>query len=475
MGKRNRRRRRPGENRGRTTPRPGPRRSAFDDHVFDHRGDHGLAAGQGFAFLAEALAHEDHARADLIVDAIGGRWHRGVSEAASASLRAATSVAWERGWQPADLVHAVGRKLAAPERRLLVAAVTAEAATWRAHPAADAGWIDQIDDLEADLPAGAGAAQPAGLFAVADAESAEPAGPAAGPSPGFVAGWAAAEALDTLDALVRSATLVGLLWRLPTLPPIGDPPSAWGARAAGRAPARDTRRAPAGVDERILNRIRALVAKAESTEFTPEAEALMAKAQELSARYSIDQALLSCDRSGGAGGGEVPRSRRVLIHDPYAKGKSYLLAQVAVANRCQAVWSKELGFSTVFGFATDLAVTDILYTSLVSQCSAAMVVASRGVTSPRSFRDSFVVSFAIHIGERLAEATKATVEEARATHGDSLLPVLAVRDEAVGEARDQAFPHLRPNRMRISDERGWSAGQAAAELARLEVGRAVGS
>jgi hypothetical protein len=218
--------------------------------------------------------------------------------------------------------------------------------------------------------------------------------------------------------------------------------------------------------------VRALLAKAESTEFVPEAEALTAKAQELAARYAIDHVLLAS--AGGEAAGEQPISRRVLIHDPYAKGKANLLAQVGDANRCQTVWSKELGFSTVFGFPTDLAVTDVLYTSLVSQCSTAMLAASREVASPRSFRESFVLSFAFHIGDRLREATEATVAEAAAAHGDALLPVLASRDAQVEAVKHEAFPRLRSTRVRSVDGRGWAAGQAAAELAHLDAGKAVG-
>ena len=78
------------------------------------------------------------------------------------------------------------------------------------------------------------------------------------------------------------------------------------------------------------------------------------------------------------------------------------------------------------------------------------------------------------IGDRLHEATAATVAEAVVEHGDALLPVLARREEDVTAARDAAFPRLRSNRMRISDGRGWAAGTAAADLATLDAGKAVG-
>lgn len=441
MGKRNRRRRRetqqhrPGHTGG--GPTPGRRRlRSVDDPQF---------AAHEFSCLADAVARGQLAVADEIV--AGLIRAPGAARAASTALRAAAGAAWERGWQPADLVHCFGRKQSGPHRRLLVRVVVAEAGEWRRHPQADPGWLQQVDDLEGDLSRAAGRGC-------------------------LLTDWAAAEGIDGLDALLRAAELVGALWSAPGLPPAGDPPSAW-----GRAPAPPHRAAPAGagagagIDQRILSRVRALLAKAESTEFAPEAEAFTDKAQELMARYAIDHALVSA--GGGDPWGERPISRRVLIHDPYAKGKASLLARVAGANRCQSVWCRDVGFCTVFGFPTDLSVTDVLYTSLVSQCSKAMLAASKGVTSPRSFRESFVLSFAVHIGDRLQAATAATVRQATADHGDALLPVLASRDARVEAARQEAFPHSRQRQSRIVDRRGWLAGQAAAELAHLDTGKRI--
>lgn len=435
MGKRNRHRRREKQHRASRTAPGGPpagyrRLRAVDDPYF---------AAEGFAYLAEAVAQGQHAVADQIAGTLAGS--RGAAHAASAALRAAVGLAWERGWQPADLVHAFGRKLTAPDRRLLARAVAAGGPAWRAHPHADPAWLQQLDELEAE------------------------------PSPACVVGdWAAREGVPGVDALVRAAQLLAKLWTAPPLPPVGDPPSQWGAPSPLRAPPASTAGAGA-IDERILSRVRALLAKAESTEFAPEAEAFTEKAQELMARYAIDDALVSAGR--GDRWAERPVSRRVLIHDPYAKGKASLLAEVADANRCEAVWSKDLGFSTVFGFPTDLAVTDVLYTSLVSQCSKAMLAASRGAPSPRSFRDSFVVSFAVHVGDRLRAATAATVEQATTDHGDALLPVLASRHDQVEAATHEAFPHLKKMESRSFDRGGWVAGRAAAELAQLEPGKRI--
>jgi hypothetical protein len=86
----------------------------------------------------------------------------------------------------------------------------------------------------------------------------------------------------------------------------------------------------------------------------------------------------------------------------------------------------------------------------------------------RAFRQSFLLAFAYRIGQRLDEAKATAVDDARAVHGDDILPVLASRDEAAVEARDLAFPKLRVRRrLTTSSPEGWYAGQAAADLAHL--------
>lgn len=107
-------------------------------------------------------------------------------------------------------------------------------------------------------------------------------------------------------------------------------------------PVADTRPALASSTARVLERVRALLAKAESTTFEAEADAFMSKAQELMARHN---------RSGDAAGersslgpGGRCRARRVHIDDPYAPQKAQLLAAVADVNDATVVWHDPYGF-----------------------------------------------------------------------------------------------------------------------------------
>jgi len=220
----------------------------------------------------------------------------------------------------------------------------------------------------------------------------------------------------------------------------------------------------------MLERVRALLAKAESTTFPEEAEALTTKAQELMARHAIDEAMLDSHDHGGA---DVV-GWRIHVDDPYAAPKSILLHNIADANRCRAVWSPGLGFATVFGALSDLEMVELLFTSLLVQATEAMTRAGRkvdhrGRSRTRSFRQSFLLAYASRIGERLAAATASVVAEGEQRHGDALLPVLANRTEAVEEAVRAAFPDLVQRETKIGNYSGWVAGLAAAELASFAV------
>jgi hypothetical protein len=225
----------------------------------------------------------------------------------------------------------------------------------------------------------------------------------------------------------------------------------------------------------MLDRVRALLAKAESTDFPEEAETYTAKAQQLMARYSIDQALL-CAQVGGA---DKPSLRRIGVDNPYEVPKSLLLQVVAEANRCRTVWHKRFGLTTVVGFPADLDLTELLFASLLVQATRAMTALKPrpdryGRNTVRSFRQSFLTAYALRIGERLTAATAETDREvATSVGGQNLLPVLAARSAAVDDAFTKQFPELIQQTMSISNREGWASGRAAADLALLEGRQAV--
>jgi hypothetical protein len=322
---------------------------------------------------------------------------------------------WARGWTPLDLVHVVGRRLSAGHARLVAEAVVA-GAEGCSHVE---GWRAQLEILDERL-----------------ADAAPP------------------RRQDRVRRLLEAAAVAA---RLPVVPR---------PRPSPRAAAAGTR-APGPVDQKLLARIRALLAKAEATTFEDEADAFTAKAQELLTRYAIDEALLQTPGTVGE-----PSLRRILLDDPYASAKAQLVATVAHANGCRAVYSSDVAWVTVFGYDRDLDAVELLVASLLTQATRAMVrfgsqVDAAGRPRTRSFRRAFLLGFAARIGVRLRGAAQRT-RDATGDGSAGLLPVLARREERVEAAQRAVFPELRTIRTTASNAAGWRAGEAAAELASLE-------
>lgn len=220
-----------------------------------------------------------------------------------------------------------------------------------------------------------------------------------------------------------------------------------------------------------LARVRALLAKAESTQFDDEAEALSAKAQELITRYALDRLLT---QAGGAGSGDGPEVRRIWLDAPYVRAKSALVHEVADANRCRSAFSESLDLCVVVGIGSDLDAVELLSTSLLVQANRAMLrhgrrVDRRGTSRTRGFRQSFLFAYASRIGERLRASTEAAEGDRQA-----LLPVLRDHEARVTAVFEALMPATVTRQTNISDGEGWAAGLVAADLALLDVnGRVV--
>ena len=220
---------------------------------------------------------------------------------------------------------------------------------------------------------------------------------------------------------------------------------------------------------RILEKVRGLLAKAESTEFPAEAEALTAKAQELMARHCIEQAML---HDGNPGSRARPTSVRVVIEAPHASAKVQLLQSVAAANGCRTIWSERDRVAHTFGYADDLAAVEMLFTSLLVQATVAVHRAGPqrdqfGRVRTASFRRAFLIAFAAGIGRRLREAADAARDEMAASTGTDLVPVLRHRRAEVDTAVQEAFPSTRRMTASASNVDGWRAGAASAANADL--------
>jgi len=233
-----------------------------------------------------------------------------------------------------------------------------------------------------------------------------------------------------------------------------------------------TRNVRSREEERAFTRIRGLLAKAESSDYAEEADAFMAKAQQLMTRYCIDRTMVEVEAEGDAP--QEVEARRVWLEDPYLEAKALLLANVASANRCRAVVDPRIGFSTLVGHPEDLDATDLLFTSLLVQATRRITALGSDPTFGRrsrkpSYRRTFFVAYSERIGTRLSETSEAATVAADEALGNRLLPVLARREEEVDTAIGALFGKLGELKFSLSDIAGWAAGTAAADMAELAV------
>jgi hypothetical protein len=388
-------------------------------------------------------------------------------------LVAAIDSAWSNGWQPLDITHVLVRRTSGAHRALLIESISEQYSKFlgmhsdvndgkKESARIDPRWEGQLEQLGVLETVAEGKIGQRLLFGVS---SGGPTGASAG----------------LLETVQFSLDLLAAMMTLPKLERLLSPP--------GEAPTRPTaataqpirRGASNKIDDKILARVRGLLAKAESTTFEEEAESLTSKAQELMARHAIDLAMLDATSIGHGG----PVARRIHLEDPYVDPKATLLAIVSNEYRCRSVFSSTLGFSTVFGFEGDLDMVELLFTSLLTQATSSMVAAEKsaekgpakspekgadasGRSRARSFRQSFLVAFAYRVGERLRDATQAATAQAAAEMGSTaFMPVLVDREQQVSSLVDEIFPNVRTKRTTISSAEGWNAGQAAADRASL--------
>ena len=262
---------------------------------------------------------------------------------------------------------------------------------------------------------------------------------------------------------------VHALRSIPAIEELVPPPGGSTSRSTGSAPHRGL---PSDVDRAVLDKIRALLSKAESTTFEAEAEAFTAKAHELMTRHAIEAALVA----GGGSSSDLPSAIRIAIDDPYRDAKAQLLHVIAQAGRCRSVLFDNLALASVVGFGADVMAVELLYTSLLVQAQTSLTNAARSLPAgarqrTRSFRSSFLLAYAVRIGERLAATADAVIADAESTAGARLLPALRSREVAVDDAIEQRYGRLTTRRLRNTvDAAGWHSGRKAADDATLVTG-----
>jgi hypothetical protein len=161
----------------------------------------------------------------------------------------------------------------------------------------------------------------------------------------------------------------------------------------------------ASTDTSIINRVRALIAKAESSPYPAEADAFMAKAQALINQYAIDEARLHGTDPTSIGHEQLPMT------GSYSRERAHVWGAVAHANRCQVLTFSKPGSSAVMELALigrprDRELVKVLATSLELQAMRRMadLDLDRSWETPVVQRRSFLRGFAGEVSTRLARA-----------------------------------------------------------------------
>lgn len=224
-----------------------------------------------------------------------------------------------------------------------------------------------------------------------------------------------------------------------------------------------------------LNRIRALLAKAENPAATPaEAEAYTAKAAELMARYGVDQAMLATDDPSSD-----PLVERVIdLPPPFARDKRELLGDIALELHCKVIHStrydsgQRVVAAKLFGHTSDMDRVELLFTSLLVQASHTLAAAQVPPGEHKAaYRRAWYAGYSAAIAGRLRAAEARAQQRYDDEHHAapmgtrSAALVLADRAALVQRAFDEMYrdmPTVRPRLLSGSGQAdGYRAGQRA--------------
>jgi len=243
---------------------------------------------------------------------------------------------------------------------------------------------------------------------------------------------------------------------------------------------------------KYADKIAALLRKAEKTDHPEEAEAFYSKAQELMAKYAIDEAMLEASRGKQARSSDPIVKEEFVLTGSFREALRDLTAHVLRNNGVKVIKLSDPGWREVggkvykqvvvlvgVGYKSDLDRARILDTSLQLQ---AMQAQTRFVkeykylyTRDRDLflaRRQFLFDFASGAGTKLSEATARGRAEAEKEHGSTgVALVLRDKDMMVADKFTQFFPHVRNVRRRQAAGDAFAGGKGYEAGRRADVGQ----
>ncbi len=211
-----------------------------------------------------------------------------------------------------------------------------------------------------------------------------------------------------------------------------------------------------------MDKIRALIAKAEGTHFPEEAKVFMAKAEELMAKWAIDEVMLAASK-GKLDDGTIGLSSIFIPANEYRGPKVSLLVVIADCHRCKLVIypqqyvekggvRKRMVELKVTGYEIDRKFVDTLFTSLLMQSEIEFIhpdvqlrMQSETDNSGHciAWRNAFMRGYVAIINKRMKEARAMAEEQAKMQYaGNSMAMVLVSKQALVERKYTEFFPQL---------------------------------
>ncbi|MFL0579606.1 DUF2786 domain-containing protein [Dietzia sp. 179-F 9C3 NHS] len=226
-------------------------------------------------------------------------------------------------------------------------------------------------------------------------------------------------------------------------------------------------------NEKMLDRIRKLFAKAEATLGTPESDVFMQKAMDLMAKHGIDETLA---RSGGDLDASEIITKNITITGKYQVDQIVLVGHIASTLHCQVLRDRDAGghYCVIVGARRHVD----RVTMLAGFLQGLMLSRAARTRSPypqrvstKAHRKSFMAGFTLEVGERLAAAERTAMSDSGDSTGVEVV-LASDADRAAAEFRRQ-FPNVRNSRPRRYVDTGIEEGRAAAadvDLGQTRVG-----